>query len=138
MHTRGRLFGDALDVGGHLRPAARVLRLLLNEQGLSGVRFVPVRFTPQSSVYAGEQCRGVQILVTDRARLRPVRLGMELAAALLRLHPRELETEKLGRLLDNADSLRRLLAGETPAQIEASWEADLERFRKRRARFLLY
>ncbi len=112
--------------------------LLLNEQGLSGVRFVPVRFTPQSSVYAGEQCRGVQILVTDRARLRPVRLGMELAAALLRLHPRELETEKLGRLLDNADSLRRLLAGETPAQIEASWEADLERFRKRRARFLLY
>lgn len=112
--------------------------LLLNEQGLPGVRFVPVRFTPQSSVFAGQECRGVQVLVTDRARLRPVRLGLELAAALLRLHPREFETEKLGRLLDNADTLRRLLAGETPAQIEASWEADLERFRKRRAPFLLY
>ncbi len=112
--------------------------LLLNEQGLPGVRFVPVRFTPLSSVYAGQECRGVQILVTDRTRLRPVRMGMELAAALLRLHPREFETEKLGRLLDNADTLRRLLAGETPAQIEASWKKGLDAFRKRRAPFLLY
>lgn len=114
------------------------LAMLLNESGLEGVRFVPVRFTPASSKFAGEECSGVQLMVTDRAALRPVRMGIELACALLRLHPREWETTRLGELLDNAEVLRRLLAGETPAEIEASWQAGLEAYRKRRAPFLLY
>lgn len=114
------------------------LALLLNETGLEGVRFVPVRFTPASSKFAGEECSGVQLLITDRAALRPVRMGLEIASALLRLHPEEFQTEKLGALLDNEDVLRRLLAGETPAQIEQSWQAGLEAYRKRRAPFLLY
>lgn len=114
------------------------LALILNETGLEGVRFVPVSFTPTSSKFANESCSGVQILVVDRQAVRPVRMGMEIASALLRLHPKEFQTEKLGQLLDNADALERLLRGETPAQIEASWQPGLDAFRERRARFLLY
>ena len=43
----------------------------LNEAQLPGVRFVPLRFTPESSKFAGEECGGINILVTDRGALRP-------------------------------------------------------------------
>ncbi len=114
------------------------LAMLLNEQGLPGVRFVPLEFTPTSSKFAGEKCSGVLILITDRAVFKPCRMGMEIASALLRLHPREWDTARMDVLLDNADTLARLKAGETPVQIEQSWQAKLEEFRKRRASFLLY
>ena len=54
----------------------------LNARRIPGVRFYPVRFTPTSSKYAGEECQGVFLIVTDRVSLRPVRLGIEIAAML--------------------------------------------------------
>ena len=54
----------------------------LNARAIPGVRFYPVRFTPASSKYANEECQGVFIIVTDRAALRPVRVGVEIASAL--------------------------------------------------------
>ena len=53
----------------------------LNARAIPGVKFYPVRFTPLSSKYAKEECQGVFLVVTDRQALRPVRLGVELAAA---------------------------------------------------------
>ncbi len=47
----------------------------LNARRIPGVRFYPVRFTPTASKYAGQACKGVFMIVTDRAALRPVRLG---------------------------------------------------------------
>jgi uncharacterized protein YbbC (DUF1343 family) len=48
----------------------------LNAREIDGVRFVPVNFTPNASIYAGQKCGGVSIIVTDRedarrARARP-------------------------------------------------------------------
>ena len=54
----------------------------LNARAIPGVRFYPVRFTPASSKFANEECQGVFIIVTDRAALRPVRVGVEIASAL--------------------------------------------------------
>src|SRR5262245_35759074 len=42
----------------------RKLSEALNRAGLAGVRFVPVVFTPTSSKFAGEECGGVNIVVT--------------------------------------------------------------------------
>ncbi len=58
----------------------------LNARNIAGVRFYPVRFTPVSSKYAKEECQGVFIVVTDRSALRPVRLGLEVAAMLHKLY----------------------------------------------------
>ena len=60
---------------------------------LPGVRFYPVRFTPTSSKYAGEECQGVFMIVTDRAALRPVRLGVEIAAMLHKLYRAKFELD---------------------------------------------
>ena len=110
----------------------------LNNRKISGVRFVPIRFTPASSVFKGEECGGVNLIITDRARFRPVINGLEIAVALRNLYPSQWKVDDSLRLLANADTLKRLKRGETATEIEASWMTRLEEFRKARARALLY
>jgi uncharacterized protein YbbC (DUF1343 family) len=45
---------------------ANVLAEALNARRIPGIRFYPVRFTPASSKYAGQECQGVFLIVTDR------------------------------------------------------------------------
>ena len=61
----------------------------LNERNIKGVRFVPVRFKPNASVFKDEQCSGVNLIVTDRASFNSVRNGFEIAAALRKLYPND-------------------------------------------------
>ncbi len=110
----------------------------LNNRKLAGVRFVPVRFTPQASVFKGEECGGVNIIVTDRTQFRPVLAGLEMAAALRRLYPSEWKVDDYLRLLVNADALERLKRGDAPEEIVRSWQPKLEEFRRARSGALLY
>jgi len=111
---------------------------LLNARGLAGAHFYPVAFTPQSSKFAGEKCRGVFILVTDRQALRPVRLGLEIAAILHRLYPDKYRLGEEENLLGSEASLIQILAGEDPAGIVKTWQADEKHWRQLRRRYLLY
>ena len=110
----------------------------LNERHIAGVRFVPVRFTPRSSVFKNEECGGVNVLITDRSRLRSVLTGIEVAVALHRLFPAEWKIDGYSRLLVNSDALERLKRGDSADEITRSWAPALENFRRVRARFLLY
>jgi uncharacterized protein YbbC (DUF1343 family)/CubicO group peptidase (beta-lactamase class C family) len=114
------------------------LAKVLNTRGLAGVRFYPVAFTPQSSKFAGRRCRGVFILITDRQALRPVRLGLEVAAILHRLYPDEYRLGEEENLLGSEAALDQILAGEDPAGIVKSWQADEKHWRQLRRRYLLY
>ena len=114
------------------------LAAYLNRRNVAGLRFVPVRFTPRASVFKGEECGGVNLVVTNRALLSPVRAGLEVAAALRRLHPNEWKAENYLRLLAHADTHARLLRGESPDEIARSWQPALEEFRQARARALIY
>ena len=114
------------------------LALYLNNQSIAGVRFVPLRFTPASSVFKGEECGGVNIIITDRAKFRSVRSGLELAVALRKLYPAQWKVDSYARLLVNADALERLKHGDSAGEIARSWSERLEEFRKARARVLLY
>lgn len=116
----------------------RRLAALLGARKIPGVTFTPVHFTPASSTFTGERCGGVRLGVTDRDALRPVALGLEIAVALRDLHPVEWDRKKFLDLLANRDTFARLDRGETADAIVRSWQAPLENFRKRRARFLLY
>jgi uncharacterized protein YbbC (DUF1343 family) len=110
----------------------------LNQRRLPGVRFYPVEFTPASSVYANQACRGVFIVVTDRDALRPVRVGIEIAAALNQLHPREFDFRNTVRLVGSQATIDRVRAGDDPAEIARSWAGDEEGWRRLRAPYLLY
>ena len=114
------------------------LAAYLNSRRIPGVRFVPVRFTPASSVFKGEECGGVNLIITDRAKFTPVFNGLEIAVALRKLYPSEWKVDSYLRLLVNADSLERLKRGDSAAEIARSWLEGLEEFRKRRADVLIY
>lgn len=110
----------------------------LNNRRLAGVRFVPARFTPTTSVFKGVECRGVNIIITNRSQFRPLFTGLEVAVALRRLYPKDWKVDDYLRLLANADALARVKRGDAAEDIVRSWNGSLEQFMQARRRFLLY
>jgi uncharacterized protein YbbC (DUF1343 family)/CubicO group peptidase (beta-lactamase class C family) len=110
----------------------------LNHAGLPGVRFVPVRFTPNASVYKDQPCGGVSILLTDRRRCEVVDIGILVAQTLHRLYPQDFDLEKFNALLGNQATIDAIKEGRSLTEIRQLWAADMDKFRQRRAAFLLY
>src|SRR5437588_3978324 len=110
----------------------------LNAKQIGGARFVPVRFTPKSSVYKDEECGGVNIIVTDRTRLQSVVVGIEIAAALRDFYASAWKIDNFIRLLANSEAFESLKRGDSPGAIIRSWANPLEEFRRARAKVLLY
>ena len=110
----------------------------LNARGIAGVRFVPMTFTPSSSVYSGQACQGVNIVLTDRNGFDSPELGMELAAALHKLYASDWKIEKIQHLLVNQSVYDALAAGQDPRRIAQDWREELEKFQKVREKYLIY
>jgi len=117
---------------------ARQLADYLNRREISGVRFLPVSFTPTSSNYAGQLCHGVNLIVTERNNLDAPELGIELASALRRLYPQNYVLDRMSEILANQSVLNAIVAGQEPRRIAAGWRDELEAFEKLRAKYLLY
>jgi uncharacterized protein YbbC (DUF1343 family)/CubicO group peptidase (beta-lactamase class C family) len=114
------------------------LATYLNSRQIAGVRFVATSFTPTSSSYAGQPCGGVNIIVLDRTVLNGPELGIELAAALQQLYPKEFEIDKLTEQLANSAIIDSLLAGEDPRHIAAGWRDSIDQFEQIRQEYLIY
>ena len=110
----------------------------LGRRRIAGVRFEPAAFTPSSDRYAGKRCHGIRIVLSDRTVLNAPRLGMELAVALHRLHPKEFAVRDMLALLGSRRTLAAIEAGEDPATIGQRWQAGVDAFTATRAKYLLY
>ena len=115
------------------------LSAALNASGLAGVRFYPITFTPEPGAKLGGQaCHGVFVIVTDRDRLRPVRVGVQVAATLSRLYGSQFKLEDAALLLGSKAAIARIRAGDDVAAIAASWAQDEAAWRLTRSKYLLY
>ncbi len=114
------------------------LAAYLNARLVSGVRFVPVEFTPTSATNAGQKCGGVQIIAVNREIVDSPELGMELAAALHRLYPADFDLAKVNTLLANQAAFQELQLGRDPRRIAEDWRDGLEKFLQVRAKYLIY
>jgi len=110
----------------------------LNARQIPGARFYPVQFTPTASKFANESCQGIFIVITDRNAIRPVRVGVEVASALVKLFPGKLDVDAAARLFGSTACLARIKVGDDPAAIAQSWGAAEARWRLLRAKYLLY
>lgn len=117
---------------------AKWLATYLNSQDIQGVRFLPTDFTPTSSIYAGKECHGVQIFLVDRQALDTPELGVELASALYHLFPKHFELGRTLRLIGARCVLNDIRDNVPPKRIVYLWQAPLMKFRKMRAKYLLY
>ena len=114
------------------------LAAALNARRLAGIRFYPIAFTPKSSKYANEECQGVFMVITNRTALQPARLGLEIVGALSSLFGEKYDLQNAWRLVGSAEILTRVKQGEDPAAVAARWSADEARWRRLRAKYLLY
>ncbi|HMC22732.1 MAG TPA: DUF1343 domain-containing protein, partial [Thermoanaerobaculia bacterium] len=106
---------------------------LARELSIPGVSFTPIRFTPDASIFAGKECGGVRITITDRKALHPVAMGVTIATALRRLYPNDFAVDKLQRLLRDPRTLEAIRSGNP-----IDWSEDEAEFSARRAKYVLY
>jgi uncharacterized protein YbbC (DUF1343 family) len=105
---------------------------------LKGVRFVPTRFTPSSSTYAGKECGGVQIFLDDWNSFSPLNAGLIIAYELHLLYPNDWKAAGYQKLLAHPLTYEALTRGDSPDQIRRSWQPELEEFLRIRKKYLLY
>jgi uncharacterized protein YbbC (DUF1343 family) len=110
----------------------------LDAAALPGVKFTALDFVPDAAPHQGQRCHGVSATITDPLAFQPVLTGLTLARTLWHQNPKEWHSYKLIRLVGNR-AVVAALAGRLPmAEVERLWQADLDAFRQRRARHLLY
>ena len=110
----------------------------LNRQFVPGVHFVPTQFTPDSGPYKGELCQGISLVITDRASLNSMLMGLEIAATLQKLYPDHFALDKIVELVGNSETMAKLKSGESPLRIVWDWQPELDTFRAMRAKYLIY
>jgi uncharacterized protein YbbC (DUF1343 family) len=121
----------------------------MNAQKLPGVKFRPAWFRPTFQKFAGTDCGGVQLHITDRSTFQPVRTSLALLAAM-----REMSGDKFKwrtevyefvsdpiaiDLLFGSDRERKHLeAGKPVTELDAAWKKEEESFAHKRHTVLLY
>ncbi len=115
-----------------------VLAAELNRAKLPGVRFVPIRFTPTYSTFKEQECGGAAIVITDRDKLQAVDVGLVIALTVQRLYPKNYALDKVQPLLRDKALIESVKVGESLASLKQHWASDLEGFKQRRSRYLLY
>jgi uncharacterized protein YbbC (DUF1343 family) len=110
----------------------------LNNRHLPGLRFAAQPFVPVSGLYSGQRCGGVSVRVMDRAAVRSMRAGIEIAWVLQKLYPKQFDAAKLLLLTGSDETIRQLKDMVEPEQIVASWNAALAIFEQTRRKYFLY
>ncbi len=124
-------------VGAPWISGARLARYLTRRH-IAGIVFEPVAFVPQDSRFRQQRCEGVRLRLVDRAALDGPALGIELAAALYRLHPREFQIDRTLGMMGARAVLQAIKNGDDPRDIQHRWQPGLADFCRVRAKYLLY
>jgi uncharacterized protein YbbC (DUF1343 family) len=135
-------------IGAPVVDPDRLVRELAQEK-LPGVYFRPCFFQPTFNKHAGELCGAVQIHVIDRQQFKSVITGIAVIKTIHRLYPDHFQWRQPPYeyvydrmpfdIIAGSDKLRQQIANDVPLnEIEDSWQADLNRFRELREKYLLY
>jgi uncharacterized protein YbbC (DUF1343 family) len=110
----------------------------LNELHLQGLKFSAQPFIPVSGLYAGRRCGGVSIRIGDRAAVRSMRMGLEIAALLKKMYAQDFDVSKTATLLGNAETVQKLQDGVPATEIISAWQPALTAFDHLRRKYFLY
>ncbi|MHB0997986.1 MAG: exo-beta-N-acetylmuramidase NamZ family protein [Armatimonadota bacterium] len=118
----------------------------LNDLCLPGVRFRPVWFIPSTSKHQKESCSGVQIHITDRNSVQPIKVGLNMIRTLLTTYPSDFQFRESGNqnrcffdLLAGTDQIRlSLLENSTVDDITELWYDSTEHYMSTSNRYMIY
>ncbi len=114
------------------------LSAALNKARLPGVRFVPIEFTPTTSKFEKQLCRGVQILIVDRKSFEPLQLGLQIALQLRTLFPKEWEPASMIKLLGSKEAQKAIEDQKPFQEIVDIARKGVSEYHRRRSEFLIY
>jgi uncharacterized protein YbbC (DUF1343 family) len=121
--------------------SAAKLAQYLNSRNIPGATFMAISYTPQGDEhypYHGERLEGVEVQVTDRNLLDAPELGIEAVSALWKLYPDNFQVDRVDRLLLNKTALDEIKRGDDPRRVATGWQPDLNAFKAKRQKYLLY
>lgn len=119
----------------------------LNALNLPGVIFQDTVFTPVSTPGASSRpkhmdrpCGGAYLRVTDRQLFQPYRAGIHAVNAAYQMYPDSLDwrVRHFDRLCGTASVRETIIAGGDLDSLVSSWDGEIEDFRARRVKYLLY
>ncbi len=110
----------------------------LNRYKLNGVKFIPIIFTPNASLFKDTQCKGASIIITDRDKMSSVDIGFTIALTLHRMYPQQFDLKKLNTLLLDNKLILAIQENKTLDELKFLWKPALEEFKKRREKYLIY
>ena len=121
----------------------------LKSYNLPGVMYKPTSFTPQQEVdgikiyppkFMGEEIPGVEMVLTNRDKFKPVKAGIYILHALNKLYPEKLEwrEKRLDGLLKTDEVRKALDAGKSPEEIIKTWSNALDFFKERSSGYYMY
>ena len=121
----------------------------LEKAELPGVVFRACNFLPTFQKHAGCVCGGVQIHVTDREAFEPVRCGVALVKTAFDKYRKDFMWKQTAYeyvydrnpfdVIAGTDKLRLMIEeGNSINEIAASWDDELDKFKRLRERYLLY
>jgi len=149
---------EALNVSegrGTMRPFEQIgapwidsvaLAKAMNEYSLPGIYFRPLAFTPVGipgaalwNKYKDQEIPGLDIIITDRERLRSIQVMVYLLITLEKLYPEELELQDNLERLIGIQSFRHSIKNlRSPEEILKEWEPGIQKFIELRRKYLLY
>ena len=112
----------------------------LDKLNLSGIRFRPVSFTPVSSKYRDQRCKGVKITVTNRDLLEPYWGGILIVNKIYQMYPNDFQwrASHFDRLCGTSAIREAITNRSSIEKLREEWQADLKSFLKIRHKYLLY
>lgn len=112
----------------------------LNGLNLPGMRFRPASFTPVSSKYKGQQCKGVKIIVTDRDLLEPYFSGVMIVNKIYQMYPNDFQwkVSHFDRLCGSSAIREAITNRSSLEKLRESWQAELKSFLQVRNKYLMY
>lgn len=118
----------------------------LQDLDLPGVDFREAYFVPTFSKHVDENCAGVQVHITEPRRVEAITVATHLIVEAKRLYKKEFGwregDDPHGRwidLLTGSDRFRKQVDdGASAEEITASWKSEVDKFDRRRKKYLLY
>ncbi len=112
----------------------------LNSLKLPGLQFFATSFTPTSSKFQNEKCRGVEILLADRTRLEPFWAGVLIVNELYQMYPSNFKwiEKHFDRLCGTATIREAIIARRPLPLLKATWAAECKTFDSMRRKYLFY
>ena len=118
----------------------------MNKLNLTGIRFRSIQFTPVSLPHAAlkpkyedETVQGVEMIITDREVLDPLRTMLHLVHTLKTLYPENLVLRSnLERLIGTRAFRSAVNSLENPDDIQRAWQPGIDAFKNEREKYLQY